>query len=88
MASVLTNFAEQLEELVAKGNFTSVSVGINTAQAAASRYDAALHYSDATKGLGCSLGHGATIAAAINAAYRDSVAKRPIVVADLVAEAA
>jgi hypothetical protein len=86
--SALTAFAEQLEELVTANGFASISVGLNTKQADASRFDATLHFDDATTGNGCVIAHGPTIGSAINAAYRKSLTVRPNTAMAVVAEAA
>jgi hypothetical protein len=85
--STLSDFAYQLERMVADHGFTAISVDINTAQDADSRFGAALHFDDAIEGNGCVLANGPTIAAAINNAYRTSLRKRPVSL-EIVSEAA
>lgn len=77
MASDFQRFEEMLTRLCEQHGFTSISVGMNTAQREAARFNASLHYSDPLDGLGCSQGMGATIAQALNNANREAVKNRP-----------
>lgn len=87
--SPLTAITEQLERIVAEHGFTAITIGLNTKQRDAARYSCDIHFADHKPGEhGCALATGASIGAAINNAYRQTLTKRLEASVAIVSEAA
>ena len=88
-ASPLASVTEELERIAAEHGFTAMCVGLNIKQRDSARYDCDIHFDDPKPGgTGCVLATGASIGAAVNNAYRQTLTKRLEVSVAIVSEAA